>query len=191
MANIAADQIEISQDIFVEATSLVRRDLPNRFPYQVFNEGFAIVRVRIRNDSVSDYWVDSEKMRLYNPNGKVIERVRSSDLTPRLIKYYQGEGNKDWNINIPGKPNIYIGRRGRYGRMSDVNVRGGSPPGTIHVGKVQELKQLLEQHEMKPTNIAPGKRMESLIYLKSKKSGNRLIGGHIELTDKQVVNDCL
>ena len=184
---VHADEVEIEKGIFVSAASLVRRDLPDDFPYQVFHEGFAVVRVQVRNSSSADVFsLDPERMSVHDPKGKTLKRVSAAELTPKMVKYYQGGGGGPGiSLTTSAGGPVFSPRQRPYGERR--TTIGGSGPGIIHVGKVKELRELLDHYEIQAVNVAPGQTIEGFFYLKSKKSGNRLIGGQVRLPGNRTV----
>ena len=184
---VLADEVEIEKGIFVSAASLVRRDLPDDFPYQVFHEGFAVVRVQVRNASATAFSLDAERMTVHDPKGKTLKRVGAAELTPKMIKYYQGGGGGPGvSLSTSAGGPVFNPRQRPYGERR-TTIGGGGGPGIIHVGKVKELRELLDRYEIQAVNVAPGQTIEGFFYLKSKKSGNRLIGGQVRLPGNRTV----
>lgn len=184
---VQADEVEIEKGIFISAASLVRRDLPDDFPYQVFHEGFAVVRVQVRNSSSADFSLDPERMTVHDPKGKTLKRVGAAELTPKMVKYYQGGGGGPGiSLTTSAGGPVFSPRQRPYGERR-TTVGGGARPGIIHVGKVKELRELLDRYEIQAANVAPGQTVEGFFYLKSKKSGNRLIGGQVRLPGNRTV----
>ena len=185
---VQADEVEIEKGIFVSAASVVRRDLPDDFPYQVFHEGFAVVRVQVRNASSAGFSLDPERMTVHDPKGKTLKRVGTAELTPKMVKYYQGGGGGGPGVSLrtgAGGP-VFSPRRRPYGERT-TTIGGGGGPGIVHVGKVKELRELLDRYEIQAASVAPGQTVEGFFYLKSKKSGNRLIGGQVQLPGNRTI----
>ena len=184
---VLADEVEIEKGIFVSAASLVRRDLPDDFPYQVFHEGFAVVRVQVRNAAAAAFSLDAERMTVHDPKGKTLKRVSAAELTPKVVKYYQGGGGGPGvSLTTSAGGPVFNPRQRPYGERR-TTIGGGGGPGIIHVGKVKELRELLDRYEIQAVNVAPGQTIEGFFYLKSKKSGNRLIGGQVRLPGNRTV----
>lgn len=184
---VLADEVEFGKGIFVSAASMVRRDLPDDFPYQVFHEGFAVVRVQVRNSSsTGNFSLDPERMTVHDPKGKALKRISSAELTPKMVKYYQGGGGQGVSLRTSAGGPVFGPRQRPYGERR-TTIGGGGGPGIIHVGKVKELRELLERYEIQTVNVAPGQTVEGFFYLKSKKSGNRLIGGQVRLPGNRTV----
>ncbi len=181
-----ADEVEIEKGVFISAASLVRRDLPDDFPYQVFHEGFAVVRVQVRNASAAGFSLAPERMTVHDPKGKTLKRVGAAELTPKMVKYYQGGGGQGVSLRTSAGGPVFSPRQRPYGERR-TTIGGGGGPGIIHVGKVKELRELLDRYEIQAANVAPGQTVEGFFYLKSKKSGNRLIGGQVRLPGKRTV----
>ena len=182
-----ADEMEIEKGIFVSAASMVRRDLPDDFPYQVFHEGFAVVRVQVRNASTAGFSLDPERMTVHDPKGKTLKRVSAAELTPKMVKYYRGGGGGPGvSLRTSAGGPVFSPRQRPYGERR-TTIGGGGGPGIIHVGKVKELRELLDRYEIQAANVGPGQTIEGFFYLKSKKSGNRLIGGQVLLPGNRTI----
>ena len=183
---VQADEVELEKGVFVSAASLVRRDLPDDFPYQVFHEGYAVVRVQVRNASTAGFSLAPERMTVHDPKGKTLKRVSAAELTPKMVKYYQGGGGGPGvSLRTSAGGPVFNPRRRPYGERT--TTIGGGGPGIIHVGKVKELRELLERYEIQTLTVAPGQTVEGFFYLKSKKSGNRLIGGQVRLPGNRTI----
>ena len=184
---VQADEVELEKGVFVSAASLVRRDLPDDFPYQVFHEGYAVVRVQVRNASTAGFSLAPERMTVHDPKGKTLKRVSAAELTPKMVKYYQGGGGGPGvSLRTSAGGPVFNPRRRPYGERT-TTIGGGGGPGIIHVGKVKELRELLERYEIQTVDVAPGQTVEGFFYLKSKKSGNRLIGGQVRLPGNRTI----
>ena len=176
-------------------TSLRKKDLPRGFPFQVFQEGFAILGISVRNDSSADFHLDPEVMEARNHKKKPIKRARSTDITPKIMKYHRaGQMGTPGGIysegTSPGQDPRYGGQDPRYGRGANrtrgrtVDIGGGgSQPGVVNAGEAQKVKALLEEYEIQPLTLPAGERVEGFFYLKSKKSGRKL-SGQLLLLDK-------
>ncbi len=183
-----AAEIELGKGVFVEVTSLRKKDLPRGFPFQVFQEGFAILGVLVRNDSSADFHLDPEEMEARNHKKKPIERARSTDITPKIMKYHRAgqigtPGGIHTRSTSPVQDPRYGGQDPRYGRGANrtrgrtVDVGGGgSTPGVVGAGEAQKVRALLEEYEIQPRTIPAGETVEGFFYLKSKKSGRKLTG---------------
>ncbi len=198
---VRAAEVELGKGVFIEVKSLRKKDLPRGFPFQVFNEGFAILGVVVRNNSSANFDIDPEVMEARNHKKKRIKRARSSDITPKIIKYGRA-GQMGTNGRIysegratPGQDPRYGGPDPRYGGQTPryggdprrtgrvVDVGGGSQPGVVVVGEAQKLTALLEGYEIQPGTLPAGESVEGFFYLKSKKSGRKL-SGQLLLSDK-------
>ena len=73
-------------------------------------------------------------------------------------------------------------RRPTHAEMNRAPTVGTpSTVGKVSASKGQEIRSLLESFELTSGAVAPGEETSGYIYLKSKKSGNKLRGGHILL----------
>lgn len=180
-----AAEVELRKGVFVEVTSLHRKDLPHNFPFQLIYEGFAILGVSVRNESAANFPIDPQAMEARNHKGKRVKRALPTDITPRIMKYHRGPGLPRRTASVHKYPsqgplNPSRGHRG-YGRQAEIGVR--SPRGTVVAGQAQKLRALLEEHEIEPGAVPPGERIEGFFYLKSKQSGKKL-SGRLYLTDQ-------
>ena len=196
---VRAAEAELSKGVFIEVQSLRKKDLPRGFPFQILHEGFAILGVVVRNDSSASFQIDPEVMEARNHKKKRIKRARSTDITPKIIKYGRagqigGRTYSEGNA-APGQDPRYGGPDPRYGGQVPryggnprrtgriVDVGGGSQPGVIVVGEAKKLTTLLEGYEIQPGTIPAGESVEGFFYLKSKKSGRKL-SGQLLLSEK-------
>ena len=186
---VQAAEVELGKGVFVEVKSLLKKDLPRGFPFQVFQEGFAILGVVVRNDSSASFRIDPAVMEARNHKKKRIKRARSTDITPKIVKYYRaGQMGTHRRIYSEGQDPRYGRQDPRYGRQTPsyggdprrtgrvVDVGGGSQPGVVNAGAAQQVRALLEEYEIQPRTIAAGESVEGFFYLKSKKSGRKLTG---------------
>ena len=188
---IRAAEVELGEGVFVEVKSLRKKDLPRGFPFQVFQEGFAILGVVVRNDSSASFHIDPEVMEARNHKKKRIKRARSTDITPKIMKYHRaGQMGNQGGIYSGGRSPQdprYGGQDPRYGRgtrtVRTVDIGGGSQPGVVGAGAAQKVRALLEEYEIQPRTIPAGESVEGFFYLKSKKSGRKL-SGQLLLSDK-------
>ncbi len=194
---IRAAEVELEKGVFVEVKSLRKKDLPRGFPFQVLQEGFAILGVVVRNDSSTSFHIDPEVMEARNHKKKRIKRARSTDITPKIMKYQRaGRMGTGGGIYSSGRDPRYgrqdpryggpnpggVGRTRQIGRTVDVGG-GGSTPGVVRAGEAQKVRALLDEYEFQPRTIPAGESLEGFFYLKSKKSGRKL-SGQLLLLDK-------
>ena len=182
---VQAAEIELAGGVFVDVTSLRKKDLPRGFPFQVFQEGFAILAVAVRNDSSASFHIDPEVMEAKNHKKKRIKRARSTDITPKIMKYYRaGQMSTHGGIYSWGRPPQdprYGGQNPRQGGLThgterSVDLGRDSQPGVVSAGAAQKVRALLKDYEIQPHTIPAGESVEGFFYLKSKKSGRKLSG---------------
>ena len=165
------------------AESLRRADLPNNFPFQILNEGFAIIRVTLRNTNDVESALDFSGFSCRGPGNKKLKRALPTEITPKLMKYYQGG-----TLGIHGE--VRVGRQPnpndlrRPPTVSGAPTVSGDRTGTaIDVSTGSRLRAILEEFELSDDPLAGGDTREGFIYLKSKKSGTRLRGSSVQLQD--------
>ena len=175
---VRAAEIELASGVFVEVTSLRKKDLPRGFPFQVLQEGFAILGVVVRNDSSASFHIDPEVMEAKNHKKKRIKRARSTDITPKIMKYHRtGQLSTQGGIYSQGRsPQDPRYGRGTRGTEHSVDLGRDSQPGVVVVGAAQKVRALLEEYEIQPHTIPAGESVEGFFYLRSKKSGRKLSG---------------
>ena len=163
----------------ITVQSLRRADLPNNFPFQILNEGFAVLRVALRNPSEVESALDFSGFSFRGPGNKKLKRALPTEITLKLIKYYQGG-----SLGIHGE--VIVGRRPSPADLRRAPTVSGDRTGTsIDVSTGSRLRAILENFELSEEPLAGGEAREGFIYLKSKKSGTRLRGSSIQLQDSQ------
>jgi len=83
----AAPQVE---EISFTVSSVKRSDLPDDFPFQVLNEGFAILKLKMENRSSEAWTFRPEEVEVFEGGGKKLDRAVPTDIAPKLMKYYRG-----------------------------------------------------------------------------------------------------
>lgn len=176
------------QALDCEARSLRRQDLPDDFPFVIFEEGFAVLEVRCTNRAVEPQEIDPDRIQVFSPDKKSLEQARGTDIAPRLVKYYTRGGGVHPSIHgearngypYPPDPN-----RARYeATRPTVGVPGHA--GTVDAGAGPALRSTLEEYRVKKTLLESGGELHGYLYVESKKSGNKLSGGHIVIDDLQI-----
>lgn len=169
--------VNSSPDIAVE--SLMRKDLPNDFPFQVFDAGFAVIRVKVRNPSSETLTLDPAELAAVSGKGKKFKRARPTDITPKLIRYYRGGGppavHGEARYGSPG-----YGGPGYVDRRPTIGIPGRA--GHVNAGTGAALREILEKYEVAPVVLEPGAEYEGFFYLESKQSGRALAGSRIRWT---------
>lgn len=172
---------EPGEQVSIESASLKRRDLPNDFPFQTLDAGFAILSIRIENQSDNLFSFKVEDIAAFGPKNKKLERALPTEITPKILKYYS-KGIPDVHGGVsygyPGYP-----RGPGVVRTSPSGPSGG--PGTIDAGTGPRLRSKLEQYEVKSITLQAGESTEGFFYVKSKKSGNFLSGGYVLIEGKK------
>lgn len=161
----------------------MRRDLPNDFPFQVFDVGFAVLRIRVKNVSDQQAAVDPATFEAKDPKGKRLKRVEPAEITPKLMKFYRSGGppsiHGEVGYGYPSYPGAYPPHRDRR-----PTVGVGVPAGKVDVSTGGVLRELLEHYQFSSVVLEPGQEVQGFIYLESKKSGRALSGGRVTLADR-------
>ncbi len=166
-----------AENVCVEAKSLMKKDVANGFPLLVFEAGFAVLEVHIKNDSTEAFSIDLEELQVFSKKGKEIERALPTDIAPKLMKFYTGG-----SVGIHGEAYSGYPRRPTQAEMDRSPTIGtASTVGKVSATKGQEIRALLESFELNSGTVAPGEEAGGYVYLKSKKSGNKLNGGYLQL----------
>jgi len=160
-----------AENVNVEAKSLMKKDIANGFPLLVFESDFAVLEVHIRNDTSEAFDLDLEELKVFSDKGKAIERALPADIAPKLMKFYTGG-----SAGVHGEGYYGYPRRPTQAEM-DQSPTVGTPS---TVGKVSATRGQ-ESFELTSGTVAPGEEASGYVYLKSKKSGNKLNGGHVQL----------
>jgi hypothetical protein len=149
----------MAKKIDLETVSLRRQDMPEGFPYQVSDEGFAVLRITLVNRSEEDWELQVDDIEVYNQKGKRIKRALPAEITPKILKYYTG---------ITGYGGYRVER-------TDQKI--------VSLDTVQGLRRALEEHEIADTRLEPGETAVGFYYVKSKRSGSKLSGGWVTLNE--------
>lgn len=164
-------------NVSIEAESVTKKKTAAGFPLLVYETGFAVLEVRIKNSSSEDFSIDLEKVKVFSEKGKQIDRALSTDIAPKLTKFYTGG-----SAGVHGEMYSGYPRRPTQAEMNRAPTVGTpSTVGKVSASKGQEIRSLLESFELTSGTVAPGEETSGYIYLKSKKSGNKLSGGHLLL----------
>lgn len=161
--------------------SLRRQDLPDGFPNQVFEEGFAVLEVHITNRSGQDLRIEPDRIEIFNARGKGLKTAQPSEMAPRLVKYYVRGGTGSGVVHgearsgypYPPDPN-----RARYESVRTIGPPAGDA-GHVDAGTGPALRAELEAHQLKATLLEAGAELQGYLYIKSKKGGPALAGGYI------------
>ena len=171
----APPQIE---DIAFTVSSVKRSELPDDFPFQVLNEGFAILQLKMENRSSEAWTFRPEEVEVFEGKGKKLDRGLPTDIAPKLMKYYRGSQR-----GIYGEG--YAGERPTTQEWEQApTVEPGKSPGTVSAGVGGSLRAVLEHYQVQEVNLAPGETAEGFLYLKSKKTGGKLSGGSLRIQNQ-------
>jgi hypothetical protein len=166
----------------ITAESVMRSDLPNDFPFQVFDVGFAVLKIRVKNVSNQQAVLDPATFQAKDPKGKRLKRVEPVEVTPKLMKFYRSGGppsiHGEVGYGYPPYPGAYPPHRDRR-----PTVGVGVPAGKVDVSTGGVLRELLERYQLSLVVLEPGQEVQGFIYLESKKSGRALSGGRVTLAD--------
>jgi hypothetical protein len=153
----ATPQVE---EIGFEVSSLKRSELPDDFPFQVLNEGFAVLKLKVENRSSEAWTFLPEEVEVFEGKGKKLDRALPTDIAPKLMKYYRGSQR-----GIYGEG--YSGGRPTAQEWEQVpTVEPGKSPGTVSAGVGGSLRALLEHFQVQEITLAPGDTAEGFFYLK-------------------------
>ena len=164
-------------NVSIEAESVTKKNTADGFPLLAYETGFALLEIRIKNNSSEAFSIDLEELKVFSEKGKEIDRALPTDIAPKLVKFYTGGAAGVHGEMYSGYP-----RRPTQAEMNRAPTAGTpSTVGKVSASKGQEIRSLLESFELTSGIVAPGEEASGYIYLKSKKSGNKLSGGHILL----------
>ena len=165
------------EDVGVSVQSLKKSTIPDGFPFQVLDQGFAIFEITIENHSTEPWILQADQVTARDPKGKVLERATVSEITPKVLKLYRG------NLRgIYGEG--YSGGRPTTRQWEEVpTVSPSAGPGVISFGRAQQLRALLEHYEIQEVEVAPDSIYHGFLYLKSKNTGRKLSGSVVKLGD--------
>ena len=170
------------EDVEATVQSLKKSEIPDGFPFQALDQGFAIFEITIENHSSQPWTLPADQVTAVDPKGKALERATIFEITPKVIKLYRGKTR-----GIYGEG--YSGGRPTTRQWEQVpTVSPGAGPGVISVGRAEQLHDLLDRYEIHPVEVAPGSTYRGLLYLKSKNTGRRLSGSTVRLNDRISVN---
>ncbi len=159
-----------------------RQDMPNDFPYQMFQEGFAVLEVRLTNRSGEARQIQPDEIGIFASAKKKLEQAPTTEIAPRLLKYYVRSGGVHPSVYgdarsgypYPADPN-----RARYESRNETTVGVPGQAGKVDAGTGTELRSRLEMYRLKPGDLEVGGQVHGYLYVKSKKSGAALSGGYI------------
>jgi len=164
----ATPQVE---EIGFTVSSVKRSELPEEFPFQVLNEGFAILQLKMENRSSEAWTFRPEEVEVFEGKGKKLDRALPTDIAPNLMKYYRGSQRGIYGEGYAG------GRPTTQEWEQAPTVEPGKSPGTVSAG-------VGEHFQVQEVDLEPGETAEGFFYLKSKKSGGKLSGGSLRFQDQ-------
>jgi len=179
-------------DLEVDAKSLTRSDLPDDFPFQVFDAGYAVLRIRVSNRGTVPLSLDPTLFGIHGPKGKRIDQAPPSEIPPKILKHYRSGGSAIHGGGYYGYPGNYPGAY-PPGTVPRETVPGSSPTGRpttsgprqLDAGTGTMLREKFESFQFKAAELAPGETTEGFVYLRSKDSGNRLAGGYVVINGRK------
>jgi hypothetical protein len=170
-----------AEDLTARVQSLKKSELPDDFPFQILDQGFAIFEITIENRSSEIWTLPSDQITAVDPKGKTLDRATMSEITPKVLKLYRGNTR-----GIYGEG--YSGGRLTTQQWEEVpTVSPNAGPGLVSFGRAQQLSALLEHYEIYEVEVAPYTTYRGFLYLKSKNTGRKLSGSVVELGDKMSV----
>ena len=158
-------------EVEIEVESVLKKDLPDDFPFLMLNKDFAVLKITIRNHSQENWNFKLEETQAFSKKGKKIDRALSTDITPKIVEMYTKTSR---GVHSEG----YIGGRPANYEMSRAPTIQTAPGvRTVRASIGQEVCALVESFEIKDKDLAQGEEISGYYYLKSKKSGQELAGG--------------
>ena len=166
------------EDVTFSVQSLKKSDLPDDFPFQVLDQGFAIFKISIKNHSPEIWTFQPDQLEVLDSRRKALERAAPEDITPKVIKLYRGNRRGIYGEGYSGgRPTA-----AQWERVPTISPTASS--GKISANRAQQLRALLAHYEIQQINVAPGATYEGFLYLKSKKTGRELSGSVLRLGDE-------
>lgn len=169
-----------------DASFLNRWDLPDEFDFPLLELNFAVLRVRLVNDTGKDWPVSEAALEARDPKGRKLKRAAPEEITPKIM---ESKILKPSSRRIAGDVGGGVGYPRRYpggypgAYPGPVVVSPGGGPKKVAVGRAQEIRSALERHELSDVVLRPGESLEALVYFKSKKKVTELSGGQLKLGD--------
>ncbi len=170
-----APQVE---EITFTVSSVKRSDLPDDFPFQVLNEGFAILKLKMENRSSEAWTFRPEEVEIFEGKGKKLDRAVPTEIAPKLMKYYRGSQRGIYGEGYAG------GRPTTQEWEQTPTVEPGRSSGTVSADVGGSLRAVLEHYQVQRVNLAPGETAEGFLYLKSKTSGGKLSGSSLRFQNQ-------
>jgi hypothetical protein len=164
-----------SGEIELQVSSLKKSGLPDDFPFQILHQGFAVLKLTVKNSSPKEWNLQLSDSAVFSSKGKKIERALSTDIAPKIVELYSKTSR---GIHSEG----YIGGRptpSQMNRAPTIQTAPGVRSVSASIG--HEVRKLLESFEIAEGILSPGDEASGLFYLKSEKSGTALEGGRFQL----------
>lgn len=79
-------------NVSIEAESVTKKNTADGFPLLAYETGFALLEIRIKNNSSEAFSIDLEELKVFSEKGKEIDRALPTDIAPKLVKFYTGGG---------------------------------------------------------------------------------------------------
>ena len=147
------------EEITFTVSSVKRSDLPDDFPFQTLDVGFAVLKLKMENLSSQAWTFRPEEVEVFEGGGKKLDRAVPTDIAPKLMKFYRGSQR-----GIYGEG--YSGGRPTTQEWERVpTVEPGRSPGTVSAGVGGSLRAVLEHYEVQEVELAPGETAEGFSLL--------------------------
>lgn len=165
--------------IVLEAHCLRRSELPGDIPPQIFEGKFAVVKIRIVNNSGDLLELETADFEVWGPDGKVIPPAPLTEVVPYLVKFFRPR-----QATVHGE----LGSWPKYPQVAhwEQGEKGGDRTGRVDANTAPRLRATLEKYQLNDYLLSPGETVEALIYLKCKKSGAALRGGKVRWRGRDV-----
>ena len=160
------------QGIELQARSIPKGDLPIGFPVQVLDAGFAVIDVTVGNTGEAPIQVARDLIQAWSPKKKKLAQVPSTKILPKLAKFYRAG-----STGIGG--DVYGGGAGTT--QPSPPARSPTADNSYSVIITEQLRVVLDGYRLKQGALEPGESIQGFIYVKSKQSGSKLVGGKVAL----------
>lgn len=173
--------------VSIDGKFLRRSDLPNDFRFPILELDFAVLRLSIENNSDQAWTIEPEEVEVKDPTNKPLAKALPTEITPKIMdskQFKRSNRNVHGTIGTGYPAGIY----GPYGPPPRVPITTipDAGPGSVSVDTAGKIRAVLETHELKPTTLAPGEKLEALVYFKSKKDPSELSGSTIRVGEQTI-----
>lgn len=173
--------------VSIDGKFLKRSDLPDDFRFPLLELDVAVLRLNVENNSDQAWTIKPEEVEVTDPKNKPLAKALPTEITPKIMdskQFKRSNRNVHGSIGTGYPAGIY----GPYGPPPRVPITTipDAGPGSVSVDTAGKIRAVLETHELKTTTLAPGEKLEALIYLKSKKDASELSGSTIRVADKTI-----